>query len=92
MDDMTTKIKSMPTKYAIYNDGESPIYGENTITIELDDEAGGPFFKLSSNNDVEFRVDLDELKELTTVAERMEAEYNLATQEEPDPKSDWGPR
>lgn len=56
---MTCECK--PVKYAIYSEGQNPIYGDFVLTIEVDDEAAGPFLKIRVNGEHQERgtVEID---------------------------------
>lgn len=59
------------TKMAIHPTSSNPIFGEETIHIEVTDEAGGPFFVISQCNDIndgQIRLDFEELDEIIRVA------------------------
>ena len=61
------------------DDTDSPIFSEKAISVSVEDEAGGPFIVLSTNDEVsgrgEIRLDVEELEEAAKVArELMEQE------------------
>lgn len=69
---MKRGMSIVPLKYALYRDDESPIFGESVTTIELDDEAGGIFFKIKQEPNEfgeggELRFDFDEVQQLFNV-------------------------
>ena len=81
---MSEDLKVLPVKYSIIrknHEGEysNPIYGEETISIEIEDEAAGGFVVVQSNEENlkegQIRFDLDELKLITKTAEKMLKEY-----------------
>lgn len=43
------KLKKTVVAIAIYRDDESPIYGENTTVVSLDDEGAGQFNERSES-------------------------------------------
>lgn len=43
-------VKTTPTRYAIHYEDESPIFGESTIHVSIDDEAAGPYLVIESTN------------------------------------------
>lgn len=55
------------TAIAIHPAGESPIYGEMTTTVSLDDEAAGPFLVLKQEKG-EVRICFDEWREVQNAA------------------------
>jgi len=56
-----TKYKTTPLKIAISINDESPIYGEETIFIEVQDLAAGWFLKLSDTKGQEVSLDFEQL-------------------------------
>lgn len=57
------------TAVAIHSESENPIFGESVITVSLEDEAGGFFLKLTSNeNNEAIRIELEELREVYEAA------------------------
>jgi len=47
----TKPYRSTVVAIAVHRDTESPIYGEGTTTIRLEDEGSGPFLLLSQGTD-----------------------------------------
>lgn len=43
--------ESRPVKWHIYPEGDSTIYSETGYMVEIDDETGGEFVKITSNDD-----------------------------------------
>lgn len=65
------KIVATPLKLAVHRVGVNPVYGESAVTVEVDDEGGGPYVILNANNGVDadgMRIDLDELEAVTDAA------------------------
>ena len=60
--------KSTITSVAVSYQDESPIFGENTIKLALDDEAGGVFFVLSDLNGNTIKIDHQQWIELEVAA------------------------
>ena len=61
------------------DDTDSPIFSEKAISVSVEDEAGGPFIVLRTNDEVsgrgEVRLDIEELEEAAKVGrELMEQE------------------
>lgn len=57
-------MKRITTKVNIYKEGSNPFFSESVTGIELDDEAGGIFFKITQSleNDLaEIRLDVNEI-------------------------------
>lgn len=68
---MTTKYKSSTTSVAVHLESESPIYGESTISVSLDDEAAGIFLELQDGEGVKIRVDYEQWIEINKAVEFM---------------------
>lgn len=52
-------------KVALSIKDESPCFGENTIHVEIDDEAGGPFLSIRNvDQDRGLRIDFDQFDDL----------------------------
>ncbi len=59
------KYKQTTLAVSVHLEAESPIFGENTISVKLEDEAGGIFLELTNHeNDAKFRVDYEQWIEL----------------------------
>ena len=61
---------------AVHRRSESPIFGEGTLRVELDDDAAGPYVVLTCVNNGEenrpgLRMDMDELDAVTVAARGM---------------------
>lgn len=67
-------MKVSIVKIAVHRDVESPVYGENAITIELDDEGGGMFFVIAQGEN-RIRIELEELKKLTSAGEKILSQF-----------------
>jgi hypothetical protein len=59
------------TSVAISYKDESPIFGENTVVISIDDEAAGPYFVLRdfNSNGTHIKIDFEQWVELNKAAE-----------------------
>jgi hypothetical protein len=77
-------LKITPITYAIYNVKESPIFGDNTIHIKAQDDAGGLFFIVENispevDNDHigngKIPLELEELEALLEIARMMTDEF-----------------
>ena len=60
------KLNAVTTQMVIYPIGKNPIYDEESTTITITDEAGGPFIELSQLSDTTsepntIRLELEEL-------------------------------
>lgn len=68
------KILTTPLVCATHYAGDSPVYGESTTHICIDDEAGGPFIVLKqfrSEGDQELRFDMDEFDAVYKAAKKL---------------------
>lgn len=81
---MSKQLIITPIKFAIHRQGDNPIFGEQVITIALEDEAGGPFFVVESNqaSGDGLRIDDDELELLVKAGRRLKAEFERSTKED----------
>jgi hypothetical protein len=62
---MQQKYKQTTLSVSVHLENESPIFGENAVSVKLTDEAGGIFLELTNHeNDSEFRVDYEQWVEL----------------------------
>ena len=64
------KLIITPLKVSVHRKGDNPVYSERAITVTVEDEGGGPFIVLDSNEGTEsgLRIDMDELKAVTAAA------------------------
>lgn len=63
-----------PLMVALHTEEQSPIFGEQTIHIEIVDEAAGPFLKISQDNEF-LHLTLEELDLVNSQAKEMIAIY-----------------
>ena len=72
---MKTAVMAM----SIYYDDESPVYGERSIHIKIDDESGGSFFVVTQNDERsktgEIRLEVGEIEKLAQLARQMMKGY-----------------
>lgn len=62
------------TAIAIHRVGDSPIFGESTTIVRLDDEGGGPFVVIEqadASQSSAIRLDLDECEIVMRTARRL---------------------
>ena len=74
--------KTVPLKYSMFYEKDNPVFGESATHISIDDEAGGGYIVLEQFPDdgpQKLRLDIDELKQILSVANKLMSEYNLAT-------------
>jgi len=70
---MTSRL--VVTQIAIVQPGESPVFGENTVTVSLDDEGGGAFVVISNaEQSGAVRLDFSEADLLCEAIERLKKE------------------
>ena len=62
-------LKITPVALAVHRPGTNPIIGEDAIRIELADEGGGVFFRITSADVV--RLEPDELDALHDAGKRL---------------------
>jgi len=69
----TTNYAITPIQCAVHRISQSAIYGEGVINIRLQDDGGGAFFEISSNDAGEQKIKCDpiELKLLAEAAEML---------------------
>jgi hypothetical protein len=81
---MSKPLRITPIKFAIHRQGDNPIFGEQVITIAIEDETGGPFFVVESNqaSGDGLRIDDDELDMLVKASRRLKAEFERSTKED----------
>lgn len=69
------KIRVTPLCVAVHREGESPVFGEGTTHVQIEDEGAGAFVILRQFGDHEkegeLRFDSDELQVVTREAARM---------------------
>ena len=65
-------VKTTPMAFAVHRAESHPVFGAETTTITVEDEAAGFFYRLSQNGEREgtgsIWVDLEELKALYEAA------------------------
>ena len=76
-------IKTMTKSINIYREGHHPIFGDGVIEVSLEDEAGGFFLMIKSNEmSEELRIDYDELKQVLIVADSLMSQDAVTSLEE----------
>jgi len=69
------KSRLVVTQIAIVQNGESPVFGDNTVTVSLDDEGAGPFVVISHVEQAGVvRLDFSEADLLCEAIERLKKE------------------
>ena len=80
--------KTVPLKYSMFYEKDNPVFGESATHISIDDEAGGGYIVLEQFPDdgpQKLRLDIDELKQILSVANKLMSEYNKVTHAIPKP-------
>ncbi len=72
-----TKYKVIPLKVSIYNEDDHPIFGENVIHLEVDDESAGTFFILTQEDDGTLNTIKADMSELELIIKEARKLYNL---------------
>ena len=75
--------KTVPLKYSMFYEKDNPVFGESATHISIDDEVGGSYIVLEQFPDdgqQKLRLDIDELKQILSVANKLMSEYNKVTQ------------
>ena len=60
-------MKTFVKTYHLYREGDNPCFGESVISVEVEDNAGGPYLKIGQCSDVnigEIFLDIDEIEPL----------------------------
>lgn len=67
------KLLITPLMVSVHRKGYNPVYGEGAIKVTVEDEGGGPFIVLESNegNEDGLRIDMDELEAVTAAARKL---------------------
>ena len=67
------KLLITPLKVSVHRKGDNPVNGERAIKVTVEDEGGGPFIVLESNEGMEdgLRIDMDELEAATAAARKL---------------------
>ena len=67
--------KFTPVKYNLSLQKDNPIFGDSVTSVEIVDEAGGAFIRLSQEDD-ELRFNFDEFHYLADMIGQIEKTYN----------------
>ena len=68
---MNNKYKQTITSVAVHLDGESPVFGESTITAALNDEAGGMFLEITDGEGHTVEIDWTQWLELNKAVDML---------------------
>lgn len=83
--------KTVPLKYSMFYEKDNPVFGESATHISIDDEAGGGYIVLEQFSDdgtQKLRLNLNELKELLRIANKLMSEYNKVTNAMPESETE----
>lgn len=82
-----TDLQVTITQFSIHRKNENPIYGEDVIRVNLEDEAAGFFITLSQPTNTDMRITIEELELIAQEAKKMVdlAEKHLQTNEQRNP-------
>lgn len=76
-------MKTTTLKIAIHRDESNPVFGDNTIHVEVFDEAAGPFFKITTlDNGNHIFIEIDQIEEIVSRARMLIDCYKMNTGEE----------
>lgn len=77
-----SKIKTVPLRFSVYREGDSPVFGESATHVCVDDDAGGAFIVLRQSYEPRgeqvLRFDLDELLAVTVAARGLMEEHKTS--------------
>lgn len=69
-----TKFKTFVECVNLYREGDNPIFGESVISVTVEDEAAGPYFKVSQSMDShsgELLLNFEEVEPLFDLMQQM---------------------
>ena len=67
-------MKLTVTEIAVHKENESPIFGDHTTHVKLEDEGAGTFIKIIQHNDIktdEIRLDFNEIEYIMKAIEML---------------------
>jgi len=67
------KLLITPLKVSVHRNCDNPFSSERAIQVTVEDEGGGPFIVLESNegNEDGLRIDMDQLEAVTAAARKL---------------------
>jgi len=75
-----SKIKTKIISVSVYHGDDNPVFGESVTIVSVDDEAAGPFIKISqldpNGESGELRFDLEDLKEVYKQAKMLMSQFD----------------
>lgn len=66
------KMKTTITEITVHSEKESPVFGENTITIRLDDDGGGTYLKFLQESEYNVNVLKIDFSDIPTIMNAIE--------------------
>lgn len=67
-------MKLTITEIAVHKEDESPIFGDLTTHVKLDDDGGGPYVRIMQSSDTqmnEIRIDFNEIEYIVKAIEML---------------------
>lgn len=58
---MSATFAQTTTAISVHATGDSPVFGESTVTVSIDDEGGGPFISLFQPSGGKIDLDYEQL-------------------------------
>lgn len=68
---MNNTYKQTVTSVAVHLDEESPVFGESTITVALNDESGGMFLEITDSEGHSVKADWTQWVELNKAVDML---------------------
>lgn len=66
-----SNYKTTSTAITVHLENESPVFGECSLTVKLDDEAGGAFVVLTDTIGASIKIDYTQWKRLNEAVEAL---------------------
>ena len=75
MNSAESKLKTTITNIAIHREGDNPIFGESVINVALEDDAGGCYLIIKSNQEGlengQIKLNYEDIAKIHEVASRL---------------------
>ena len=69
-----SKYKTTITSMALHLENESPIFGVNSVSVELDDEAAGIFLVIKDGDGGVVKIDIEQWEGLTAIVKKLKSQ------------------
>lgn len=69
-----SKYKTTITSMALHLENESPIFGVNSVSVELDDEAAGIFLVIKDGDSGMVKIDIEQWDGLTAIVKKLKSQ------------------